>query len=163
MNKQDHVGVTIITPAFCRVAGLKRAIESVDAQTYQDWQHLIVHDGPAPLEEFAVVTAGKLLQEPGNHEKRMKLNRHGEAWQTANASPLPACNRQAVSGGSPFTRARGNRRWCASSLPRGAPSAPNAGSFARAKCRAGVAGDRRSAAAWISDKLLRRRAKGERD
>ena len=74
-------------------------------------------DGPAPLKEFAVVTAGELLQEPGNHEKRVKLNRHGEAWQTANASPLPAYNRQAVSGGSPFTRARGNRRWCASGLP----------------------------------------------
>ncbi len=28
------------------------------------------NDRPAPLKEFAVVTAGELLQEPGNHAKR---------------------------------------------------------------------------------------------
>ena len=74
-------------------------------------------DGPAPLKEFTVMTARKLLQEPGNHEKRLKLNRHGEAWQTANASPLPAGNPQAVRRGRPVTPARGNRRWCASGPP----------------------------------------------
>ena len=70
MNKQDHVGVTIITPAFCRVAGLKRAIESVDAQTYQDWQHLIVHDGPAPLDLYEMVI--------GHSDTRRKLIELGQ-------------------------------------------------------------------------------------
>ena len=70
MNKQDRVGVTIITPAFCRVAGLKRAIESVDEQTYQDWQHLIVHDGPAPLDLYEMVI--------GHSDTRRKLIELGQ-------------------------------------------------------------------------------------
>lgn len=37
--------VSIITPTYNRAGMLKEAIESVLAQTYQDWEHLIVDDG----------------------------------------------------------------------------------------------------------------------
>ena len=44
-------------------------------------------DRPAPVEELAIMAAGKLLKEPGNHEKRLKLSRPDRAWQMANPRP----------------------------------------------------------------------------
>jgi len=38
--------VTVITPTYKRPKGLKEAIASVRTQTYGDWEHIVVSDGP---------------------------------------------------------------------------------------------------------------------
>ena len=43
--------ITIIT-ACRRVNGLKKVIKSIDAQTYTDWQHIIVNDNHPEVREF---------------------------------------------------------------------------------------------------------------
>jgi glycosyltransferase involved in cell wall biosynthesis len=44
---QSSPEVTIITPAFNRIEGLRAAIKSVSQQTFGSYEHLIIHDGPA--------------------------------------------------------------------------------------------------------------------
>jgi glycosyltransferase involved in cell wall biosynthesis len=39
--------VSCITTTYKRPKELERAIKSVNAQTYKDWEHIVVHDGPA--------------------------------------------------------------------------------------------------------------------
>lgn len=39
--------VSIITPAYNNLDDLIEAIQSIEDQTSDDWQHIIVHDGPA--------------------------------------------------------------------------------------------------------------------
>ena len=39
---------------------------------------------PASVEELAIMAAGNLLEEPGDHEKRSRLSRPGAPWQMAN-------------------------------------------------------------------------------
>lgn len=38
--------VSVITPTWNRPEGLRKACEMVDAQSYTNWEHIIVHDGP---------------------------------------------------------------------------------------------------------------------
>ena len=37
--------VTVVIPTFNRLALLREAVESVKAQTYDDWELLVVDDG----------------------------------------------------------------------------------------------------------------------
>ncbi|HZS40774.1 MAG TPA: glycosyltransferase [Polyangia bacterium] len=50
---KDMPKVSIITRTKNRVLLLKRALQSVDEQTFGDWEHVIVNDGgePAPVDE----------------------------------------------------------------------------------------------------------------
>ena len=41
----QHPTVTVVIPTFNRLALLREAIESVKAQTYEDWELLVVDDG----------------------------------------------------------------------------------------------------------------------
>ena len=38
--------ISVITPTYQQWPELRRAIASLDAQTYDDWQHVVVADGP---------------------------------------------------------------------------------------------------------------------
>ena len=40
--------ISVITAAYRDWPGLQRAIASLEAQTYTDWQHVVVADGPDP-------------------------------------------------------------------------------------------------------------------
>ncbi len=63
--------VTIITPAHHRIDSLLAACASVEKQTFSDWEHLIVHDGPAtrPWQKamFKVLTRKRKVVELGHH------------------------------------------------------------------------------------------------
>jgi glycosyltransferase involved in cell wall biosynthesis len=48
--------VTIVTPTYRRLHLLREAVESVRAQTHQDWEHLIIADGHDPEIEHFIVT-----------------------------------------------------------------------------------------------------------
>lgn len=70
--------VSCITTTYKRPKELKRAIESVQKQTFEDWEHIIVYDGPADEETKAVVAEYKddsrvklieLEENHGNHTK----------------------------------------------------------------------------------------------
>jgi len=40
--------ISVVTPAYRDWPALQRAIASLEAQTWQDWQHVVVADGPDP-------------------------------------------------------------------------------------------------------------------
>lgn len=51
--------ISCITTTYNRPRKLKHAIESVQKQTFEDWEHIIVHDGPASDETKAVMAEYK--------------------------------------------------------------------------------------------------------
>jgi len=52
------VTLSIITPAYNNLSLLLGAIKSVDAQTSDDWQHVVVHDGPSAETREALCELG---------------------------------------------------------------------------------------------------------
>ena len=38
--------ISVITPTYCNTPDLLEAIASLEAQTFEDWQHVVVADGP---------------------------------------------------------------------------------------------------------------------
>lgn len=40
--------ISVITPAFNNYPHLQYAIQSMENQTFREWQHIVVHDGPNP-------------------------------------------------------------------------------------------------------------------
>jgi glycosyltransferase involved in cell wall biosynthesis len=69
--------VSIITSTYNRPKELERAIKSVDAQSFTDWEHIIVHDGTPSKETHEIIkkyTSDKrtfyaLPKNYGNHTK----------------------------------------------------------------------------------------------
>lgn len=40
--------ISVITPAYNNWGELQYCLDSMEAQTFEDWQHIVVHDGPNP-------------------------------------------------------------------------------------------------------------------
>jgi len=74
--------VSCITTTYNRPKQLARAIRSVDAQTFEDWEHIVVHDGPASDETKAVMELyknpkRKFIELPKNHGNHTKPKNEG--------------------------------------------------------------------------------------
>jgi glycosyltransferase involved in cell wall biosynthesis len=67
--------VSIITSTYRRTYELERAIKSVQAQTFKDWEHIVVYDGPADQatkEMVAKYPHVKLIETEKNHGNHTK-------------------------------------------------------------------------------------------
>ncbi|MEK0326113.1 MAG: glycosyltransferase [Nitrosopumilus sp.] len=77
--------ISVITSTYKRPRKLKHAIESVQNQTFEDWEHIIVHDGPASFETKAVIAEYK-------NDKRVKFieldKNHGSHTKPKNVGLL---------------------------------------------------------------------------
>lgn len=76
--------VSIVTPNYNGAQFLPRCLDSVDAQSFEDWEHIVVDDGSdddsAALIEARAQSAGdasrlKLIRSPGNEGPRLARNR----------------------------------------------------------------------------------------
>lgn len=63
--------ISCITTTYQRPKELERAIKSVDAQTHEDWEHVIVYDGKADEETLAVI---KKYQRPNRKFIELEKN-----------------------------------------------------------------------------------------
>jgi Glycosyl transferase family 2 len=79
MISRQNPFVSIITPSFHRPQKLKRAIASVQAQTWKDWEHIVVHDGPADddTRHVCVAQPGLTLFELGRNWKGSQEGAYG--------------------------------------------------------------------------------------
>ncbi|HEX7994425.1 MAG TPA: glycosyltransferase [Streptosporangiaceae bacterium] len=50
--------ISVITPTYQNLPDLREAIASLNAQTFKDWQHVIVADGPDPVLRHEMRTRG---------------------------------------------------------------------------------------------------------
>lgn len=69
--------ISCITSTYNRPKELERAIKSVNNQNIEDWEHIIVHDGPASDETKAVIDKyadprRKFIELPENHGHHTK-------------------------------------------------------------------------------------------
>lgn len=76
--------VSVVIAAYRRTAALKCAIDSVRAQSYQEWELIVVHDGRATPELRAVVESFSdarisLVELPFNHGEQSGPNNVGAA------------------------------------------------------------------------------------
>lgn len=74
--------ISCITSTYNRPELLERAIKSVDAQIFTDWEHIIVHDGPASKatkDVFSKYASDKriLIELPKNHGNHTKPKNEG--------------------------------------------------------------------------------------
>lgn len=76
--------ISCITTTYKRPKLLKRAIESVLKQTYEDWELIVVHDGPADEETTKLMRAYedaddriKMIELFENHGNHTKPKNHG--------------------------------------------------------------------------------------
>jgi glycosyltransferase involved in cell wall biosynthesis len=77
--------ISVITAAY-RPDTLLRAVASLEAQTFADWQHVVVHDGPAPDLRELMRGLGY-----GSHGKRVfaELGRNWHGFLGGDNAPQP--------------------------------------------------------------------------
>lgn len=44
-ENREGVKITVITPAYNRAKTLQRTIDSIEKQTFNDWEYIIINDG----------------------------------------------------------------------------------------------------------------------
>lgn len=74
--------ISCITTTYNRPKELERAIKSIDSQTFEDWEHIIVHDGPASKETKEVISKyedkrRKFIELDKNHGNHTKPKNEG--------------------------------------------------------------------------------------
>lgn len=74
MNNKPELKISVITPTFNRGALLKRAVESVLSQTYQNFEHIIVNDGGESAEDIIADFSDSRLK---YYDSKKNLGRSG--------------------------------------------------------------------------------------
>lgn len=90
MFVSDRKLVSVITGTYNRPYSLKQCIEYVQAQTYPNIEHCIVHDGPASEDVKNVIGCAQLNIIQNDSNKFIKFRETGRQWSQFLANSISA-------------------------------------------------------------------------